>query len=153
MTATPVPDIVATPAPGDGMVLTTGDTAVVSQAGGGAGRVTLVSAEGSGHARSFAGDGPTSGRFLYVTMTMTATGPGTFAVNPLDFLVRAGSRTVDYAVGTALFALDTGQLPLRTLVAGETATGTIAFDVRKGPVELVYAPGSSSRELAAWHIS
>lgn len=132
-------------------VVAVGTAVPVTAVDGSRAEVTLLSAESSPTSRAASAETPAAGRFLYVTVRIAATG-GPFSANPLDFSVRSGEALTDYSTGNGIFALDEGALLPQDVPAGDSVTGTIAFDLPPGPAQLQYAPGDTDQALAGWDI-
>jgi hypothetical protein len=125
-----------------------GDTAAITVDGKPGADITVTRARSAALEPGPFGDRPHSGRFLIVDVSIQATGRG-FAVNPLDFYVRAadGSRVEEQCCA------DFGrELDATTLGRGARAAGAMVFDVARGPTRLVYAPNLDATPVAEWRL-
>lgn len=143
-----------TPAPtatNDGPVTASvGQTLQITQDGSDTADFTLTSVESSSKPRAEYGEAPKEDRFLYVTYKVTGTA-GSVEVDPSDLVFRtADGDEFETYDGNAYGALE--RTPdTATVRQGKNARATVAFDVPKGPGEVVYS--SYSGDLASWAVN
>lgn len=144
--ATPLPEVT---------ILEMGQTGTVTdEAGNPLADITVANSVQTADPPDEFSEPPMNGSFLSATVTVANIGDGLFTVAPFDFLVRyPGGTRVQFGDGSAgVFGYD-DLLDLVDLDAGETVTGTIAFDVDSAVdgKQIVYSD-LSGQVLGAWTV-
>lgn len=151
--ATPTPPQESAPPPAQPsgpIALNVGEPLTVTQDGVDVGTLTISSVDVTSQPPDQYSDGPANGYFLIAHVKFHVRNDYTqgFPINPFDFYTVVNGQHYEYGNGNAMFVNTT--LNAATLGAGESTTGSIAFDVPAPHGKIAYAPNLSGGPIAFW---
>jgi len=134
-----------------------GDTLTITQDGQDAARVTITRVASSTQpADPTFMDGPQNGQFVtaHVKVEVLPSFTGGFDVGAVDLYAKVNGQHFDESNGNAMEAPGTSsELNYTTLTAGESAAGTLVFDLPSAHGKIAYAANLDGRPLGWWRFS
>jgi hypothetical protein len=132
------------------VTLNVGETLTITQNGVDVGTATISSVDATSQPADQYSKGPANGYFVTAQVKFHVRNDFTegFYINPFDFYAVVRGQDYEYSNGNSNWVPST--FNYATLKAGETASGTLVFDVPARHGKIAYTPVISGGPIAFW---